>query len=159
MSVIRLFSMFVLSIVVAGCASNADNKPRIYDKKADGRKQFDVALKQAQAADKRLLLNLGANWCGDSQAMYRLLTTNSEIQRVIGERYVLTLVDVNKRRLRDRNRALLERIDNPVERIPVLLIVDQSGKIQNTDPAERLLDSDHQHPDRVLAYLRKWAGK
>jgi hypothetical protein len=27
----------------------------------------------------------------------------------------------------------------------------------NSDPAERLADTAHEHPSVVLAYLRKWA--
>lgn len=158
MALSRFLFVLVMCGLFAGCASVPDNKPRIYDTTANGQAQFDSALKQARTENKRVLLNLGANWCGDSQGMYQLLSTNTEIRTLIQDRYVLTLVDVNKRGLRDRNSSLLKRINNPVTRIPVLLIVDSAGNVLNDDAAERLLDSDHQHPERVLAYLRKWSG-
>jgi hypothetical protein len=58
-----------------------------------------------------------------------------------------------------RNARLVERLGNPLAQgIPVLLILDANGAELNSDPAERLADSDHQHPAMVLAYLRKWAA-
>jgi hypothetical protein len=107
-----------------------------------------------------VLLNLGANWCSDSQAMFRLLSTNAEIQRFISEHYVFDMIDVNKHGLGARNARLVARLGNPIDAgIPVLLVLDENGAVLNNNPAERLADSDHAHPTVVLAYLRKWAGQ
>jgi hypothetical protein len=88
-----------------------------------------------------------------------VLSTNREIQGFISDNYVFDMIDVNQRGLHARNTRLLERIGNPIANgIPVLLILDENGTVLNTDPGERLRDSDHEHPLMVLAYLRKWAG-
>ena len=50
-----------------------------------------------------------------------------------------------------RNTALVSRLGDPLGRgIPVLLVLAPSGTLLNTDPAERLADSGHQHPSKVL---------
>ena len=145
--------------VLLGCKSSSEFQPQIYDTKADGEKQFADALRQAKADRKRVLLDLGANWCSDSQAMFRVLSTNREIQQFISDHYVFDMIDVNQRGLHSRNTRLLERLGNPIANgIPVLLILDENGTVLNSDPDERLRDSDHEHPLLVLAYLRKWAG-
>lgn len=144
----------------AGCASRSpnDGATEIYNSRADGEEQLAATLAEARRMNKRVLLNLGANWCGDSQAMFRLFNTNTEIARTIEGNYIFEMIDVNQRGLGARNRALVERLGEPLNRgIPVLLILDARGKVLNGDPAERLADSDHMHPGVVLAYLRKWA--
>jgi thiol:disulfide interchange protein len=154
-----LLSLAIAIVSLFGCTSPGDSNPQIYDTHADGEKQLAEALQQAKAEHKRVLLDLGANWCGDSQAMFRVLSTNREIQSFISENYVFDLIDVNQHGLHSRNTRLLERLGNPTANgIPVLLILDENGRVLNPDSDERLRDSDHQHPLLVLAYLRKWAG-
>jgi len=142
-----------------GCTSWEDTTPEIYDPRADGEQLLAEALQMAKAEQKRVLLSLGANWCSDSQAMFELFHTHTPIRRLIQEKYIFTMIDVNKRGWRERNRKIVERYGNPITAgIPVLLILDAEGKLLNEDPGERLADSDHHHPTVVLAYLRKWAG-
>ena len=156
--------------LLAGCATQPNPAPQtppakaahpeIYDPRADGEQQLAVALTQAQWEGKRVLLNLGASWCRDSQAMYRLLRDNAQIARELSRHYVLVLVDVNRRGGLPRNAGLVARFGDPLAQgIPVLLVLAPDGTLLNTDPPERLADSDHEQPIEVLAYLRKWARK
>ena len=156
--IICLPALIAFTSLFTGCASWRDTNPKIYDTRASGEQQLAESLRRAQTERKRVLLSLGANWCSDSQAMFRLFNTNAEIQHLISERYVFGMIDVNQRGLRARNAALLARLGIPVTtRIPVLLVLDEQGVLLNTDPGEHLADSDHAHPSVVLAYLRKWA--
>ena len=41
-----------------------------------------------------MLLNLGANWCSDSQGMFRLFEDDPAIARELREHYALVMVDV-----------------------------------------------------------------
>jgi thiol:disulfide interchange protein len=142
----------------SGCVSLQDSNPEIYDTHAEGEQLLAEALQTARAENKRVLLDMGANWCSDSQGMFQLLTTNTPIRRMIQDNYVFTMVDVNKNGFKARNEKLVERLGNPISNgIPALLVLDASGKVLNTDPDERLTDSDHDRPAIVLAYLRKWA--
>jgi thiol-disulfide isomerase/thioredoxin len=146
-------------LIATGCTRlSREEVPQIYDTRADGEQQLAATLAEAKRTNKRVLLDLGANWCSDSQAMFRLFNTNAEVARVIEENYVFEMIDVNQRGLGARNARLVERLGNPLSQgIPVLLILDANGAVLNSDPSERLADSDHQHPAMVLAYLRKWA--
>jgi len=150
---------FAFALLFGGCASWHDTNPEIYDPRADGEQQLAASLRQAEAEHKRVLLNLGANWCEDSQAMFRLFSTNTEIQRFISEHYVFEMIDVNQRGVGARNARIVARYGNPIAAgIPVLLILDAKGTVLNGDPSERPADSDHAHPAMILAYLQKWAG-
>lgn len=139
-------------------ASERQALPQIYDPHADGQQQLAAAVARAAREQKRVLLDLGANWCSDSQQMFRLLRDDPEIRRAVERHYVLVLVDVNERGALPRNPQLVAQMGHPLGRgIPVLLILDSTGKLLNRDAEERLDDSDHEHPDKVLSYLRKWA--
>ena len=148
-------------LIATGCGTTRSwfGNMEIYDPKADGERQLAAALTQAKRDGKRVLLSLGANWCSDSQAMFRLLQTDPAIQRELAAHYVLAMVDADQQGEPARNTNTLARFGEPLARgIPVLLVLTPDGKLLNDDATERLADSDHAHPERVLAYLRKWAA-
>ena len=136
-----------------------DGQPQIYDSRADGEAQLAAALAQAKRENKRVLLDLGASWCRDCQAMYRLLHGDRKILRELERHYVLVLVDVGGKGSAPRNASVVARFGDPLNRgIPVLLVLAPDGTLLNTDSAERLADTDHGEPAKVLAYLSKWSG-
>ena len=71
----------------------------------------------------------------------------------------MTMVDVGPKK--DwRNLDLVNRYHATIEQgIPVLVVLDETGNVLNDSREERLLDSDHQHPERVLGFLRKHAPR
>jgi thiol:disulfide interchange protein len=150
----------LLPCAPTGCAT-AHNKTadQIYDPSADGEQQLRIALARAQKEHKHVLLNLGANWCSDSQALYRLLREDPAIRGELRQHFILVMVDVNQKDGPLRNHDMVERLGNPLTRgIPVLLVLDTDGKLLNHDAAERLTDDAHKRPAEVLAYLRKWGA-
>lgn len=156
----------VVFLILAGCSTsrslssqiNVETEPDIYNTQSDGETQLAVALAKAGRERKRVLLNLGANWCSDSHGMHRLLHDDLSISDELARHYVIAMVDVNERDETPRNVELLSRFENPLERgIPVLLVLSADGMLLNSEPAERLADIDHENPNKVLNYLRKWA--
>jgi thiol:disulfide interchange protein len=154
-------SLGLLLLLSPGCTTSHKTpatRPQIYDPRADGEQQLRAALATARKQHKRVLLNLGANWCGDSQAMFRLLNSDPAVRDEIRHHFVLAMVDVNQKDGPPRNQAMVQRFSNPLARgIPVLLILDAQGTLLNRDPNERLADNAHKQPADVLDYLRKWA--
>ena len=164
----RFVQISALSMLLAasGCARWQTSEmrrtffgnPEIYREHSVGVDQIDAGVETARREQKRVLLSLGANWCSDSQKMFRLLRTDRRLQRELENHFVLVMVDVNDRNGPRRNAIVLERYPNALDRgIPALLVLDASGHWLNVDSAERLDDSAHRHPAEVLVYLEKWS--
>src|SRR5215470_4665136 len=63
----------LLAAICTGCSGvrvGMVYSPLIYDPRADGEEQLRAALAVARKEQKRVLLDLGANWCSDSHATY-----------------------------------------------------------------------------------------
>lgn len=150
-----------MALALTGCVHPSAHQASgvsYYNTSADGEEQIQAALIQAKVEKKRVLLDLGANWCTDSQAMYRLFLGNNEIRTELEKHYVLVLVDVNDHVTPPRNLKVIQRFGNPLNHgIPVLLVLDSDGTLLNKDDSDRLRDDAHSRPDEVLAFLSKWA--
>jgi hypothetical protein len=90
--------------------------------------------------------------------MNRLFRSPAAIARVLRRSYVLLLVDVNRRDGPPRNENIVQRFGEPLASgIPALLVLDGEGRLLNVRSEDRLRDTDHEFPDRVLAFLERWA--
>ena len=57
-----------------------------------------------------------------------------------------------------RNDELVARYHATIQKgIPVLVVLDGSGRLLNDTRQSRLRDSDHKHPERISDFLQKHA--
>ncbi len=145
-----------------GAPEYPNRGPDIYDPTADGTVLINAALQRARAEHKRVLLDFGANWCPWCHLLHQVFTTNPEVARLLGERYVLVMVDVNRRHGTARNAAVNEKYGNPIRLgLPVLVVLDATGRViatQDTGALEKGDGTEADDPAKVLAMLQRWAG-
>lgn len=129
-----------------------------YDEMTDGSVLVADALKRATNEGKNVLLVFGANWCSDCRAMDALFKSNKAIAAELDAHFVVAKIDVGKGPDEFRNGPLVKRFEVAVDTgIPVLVVVDARGRLLTHTKKNRLADTDHQHPERVLDFLKKWA--
>ncbi len=155
--------LLLLPIFLSACQTIEEKKSdgsdarQIYDMQADGERQLTAALHQARNENKHVLLSLGANWCSDSQNTFNVLHRDPNLQRMLSDNFVLTLVDANNRVGFQRNPTIIERYNVDLKRgIPVLLVLASDGTPLSTDPNQLPLDSDHKSPEKLVRYLNNW---
>ena len=129
----------------------------IYDTKADGNKQIADALKKAEPGHKRVLLMFGANWCVWCHRLHATLEHDDTIAKMLREKFEVVLIDVNTRNGIKRNADVNQRYGNPITHgLPVLVVVDASGKQLTTQDTGELESGDKHDPKKVLAFLEHW---
>jgi thiol:disulfide interchange protein len=127
-----------------------------YDEKADGAQQVAQALSDAKAANKRVLLQFGANWCGWCRKLHALFANNRAISAELKANWVVVYVDVNG----DHNKAVDGRYDFPTQfGLPVLVVLAADGKLLKTQNSSELEEGMGHNPEKVLAFLKAWSGK
>ena len=144
------------SAALGADAAAQSSHPTIYDENADGAKQIADALAVAKKENKRVLLQFGANWCGWCHKLHKLFQSDADIAAKLKEAYVVVLIDVNK----GHNGDINEKYGNPTRfGLPVIVILDATGKALTTQDTGKLEEGDHHDPKKVLAFLSEWVGK
>ena len=134
----------------------ASDAAKIYDTKADGFKQIATALASAKKANKRVLLQFGANWCGWCHKLHLLFQVDKHIASELKGNYVVVLIDVNK----EHNKKVDEAYGNPTRLgLPALVVLDANGHQLITKDSGELEEGDHHSPEKVLAFLKQWEAK
>lgn len=154
-------SILLLLVLISACATAPTappyDGPGAFDKTVDAKVQVSRSLSSAQKCGKHVLLIYGANWCADSTQMVALLQSDPEISRILRDSYLVTRIDVGPSGS-GRNGDLVARYHATIKQgIPVLVVLDRSGRLLNDTRQTRLRDSDHKHPDRIATFLQQHA--
>jgi thiol:disulfide interchange protein len=153
---LSLFLSVVAAVFVIGTYARKASRPAIYDQTADGSKQIASALAVAQNEHKRVLLQLGANWCGWCHQLHRMFTSDSAIAAKLKSAYVVAEIDVDKEHNKnvDRNYGYPTRFG-----LPVIVILDAGGTALTTKDTLELEEGSSYDCARVLAFLNEWSTR
>lgn len=160
---LALPGLAVLAALAAAPLLRADPEypgmgPDIYDVHADGSAQIAAALDRAAAEHKRVIVDLGANWCIWCRRLHDTFENDPAVARALGRGFIVVMVDVNTRRGAKRNADVNARYGNPIEHgIPVLVVLDADGRQLTTKDTGELEEGHGHSPAKVAAFLAAWA--
>jgi thiol-disulfide isomerase/thioredoxin len=129
--------------------------PYPYDEKANADNLVAVALAQARAEHKRLLIDLGGNWCPDCRILAGTMAL-PEVQAFVKAHYTVVMVDVGRF---DRNLQIPARygMTKKLEGVPAVLIVDPAtGALVDAGHTEALDDARNMTPQALADWLAQW---
>lgn len=128
--------------------------PLPYDEKANADQQVAVAKARAKAEGKRLLIDLGGNWCPDCRVLAGVFEL-PEIKAFLQKHYVVVMVDVGRF---DKNAQVVRPYNvTSLKGVPALLIVDpKTNKLLNDGHLFALADARSMTPQALADWLAQW---
>jgi thiol-disulfide isomerase/thioredoxin len=126
-----------------------------YDESANADAAVAAAFARAQKSHKRVLIDLGGNWCGDCIVLANFVQL-PEMRRFVAAHYEEVSVDVGRF---NRNLQIPARFGftKRLEGVPTLLIATPDGKLVNGDNVFATADARHMTPQALADYLARYA--
>jgi thiol:disulfide interchange protein len=124
-----------------------------FDPRRDGARDVAAAVAQAQAAGKRVIVDVGGEWCAWCHVMDRFIARHPGVRSRIDDRYVWVKVNWSKE---NRNEALLARWPK-VAGYPHLFVLDGDGTLLHSQDTSRLEAGDDYDEAKFLAFLERWS--
>jgi hypothetical protein len=131
--------------------------PFPYDEQADAPAVVAKAKAQARREHKRLLIDLGGNWCLDCRVLAGIMAL-PEMQPFLNSHFVIVKVDIGRF---DKNGAIAGHygITGRLEGVPAILAVDPvHDRLLNRDKLFALADARHMTPQGLADWLAQWAA-
>jgi thiol:disulfide interchange protein len=127
--------------------------PSVYDEKADAPAAVAAAVGRAAAEHKRVLVDFGANWCGDCLALDRNFH-RPENGALLEADFVLVHADIGRF---DKNTKLAARYGVPLKKgVPALVVLDEKGRVVYAQKKGEFESMRSLDPAAVHAFLVKW---
>jgi len=126
-----------------------------YDESANADTAVDAAFARAKRSGKRVLIDLGGNWCGDCIVLANLMQL-PELKPFLAAHFEIVSVDVGRF---DKNLQIPARfgITGRLEGVPAVIIADADGKFVNAGHITALADARHMTPQAIADWLAQWA--
>lgn len=138
------------SVAVAQAQTRHDK----FDPGRDAAKDVASAIALAKEQGKRVMVDVGGEWCPWCHIMDRFIDANADVTSLVDARYVWVKVNYSKE---NKNEALLSRWPK-VAGYPHLFVLDADGKLLRSQDTSALEAGKSYDKAKFVAFLQKWAG-
>jgi len=155
---------FLASVATAAAApkvsiASLTNLPVVerspYDPNADATAAVDAAFARARKSGKRVLIDVGGNWCPDCIVLANLMQL-AELKPFLAAHFEIVSVDVGRF---DKNLQIPARfgITERLEGVPSVIVAEPDGRFVNRGRIAALADARHMTPQAIADWLALWA--
>ena len=146
------------AVVALACATLAAgvlaaDLPTTFDPARDASRDLANALALAKAQDKRVIVDVGGEWCTWCHILDRFIAANPEVRARIEAHYVWLKINFSPQ---NANEAVLSRWPR-VAGYPHLFVLDASGALVHSQDTGALEDGRSYDKGRFLAFLDRAA--
>lgn len=147
----------LLAVAVLALAPlvNAADLPAKFDPTRDAAKDVAAATAQAKAQSKRVIVDVGGEWCSWCHILDRFIDDNADVKSLVESKYVWVKVNWSPQ---NKNEALLSRWPK-IKGYPHLIVLDAEGKMLQSQNTGELEAEKSYDKAKMLAFLRQYAGK
>jgi thiol-disulfide isomerase/thioredoxin len=127
-----------------------------YDEKADADAVVAAAFARAKKSHKRVMLDLGGNWCPDCIILANVMRLPA-MKDFMAAHYEFAAVDVGRF---DKNLQIPARfgLTKRLEGVPTILVATPDGKLVNGGQVFALSNARDMTPQSLAAYLAEWTN-
>ena len=140
-------------LALAASVANGADLPAKFDPSRDAVADVAYATSLAREQGKRVIVDVGGEWCVWCHVMDRFIAANPEVRALIDAHYVWLKVNFSKE---NENAALLGRWPK-VEGYPHLFILDVRGNVLHSQDTGKLEAGKSYDKRKFIDMLRKWA--
>ena len=145
-------TFLILCFAFLSVAATAQDLPSKFDPQRDAAKDIATATALAKSQGKRVLVDVGGEWCRWCHILDRFLAAQTEIKAVLDSRYVTVKVNWSPE---NKNEAVLSRWPK-IKGYPHLFVLDSDGKLLHSQDTGSLEAGDSYDAAKVLAFLKQF---
>ena len=128
-----------------------------YDESANADAAVNAAFAHAKKSGKRVLIDLGGNWCGDCIVLANLMQL-PEMKSFMAAHFEIVSIDVGRF---DKNLQIPARF-GAIDRlksggVPAIIVAEPDGTFVNRNDISALEDARHMAPQAIADWLVQWA--
>ncbi len=130
--------------------------PYPYDEEADAMAEVDAALMRARESGKRVLIDLGGNWCPWCRILSGVMEL-PEMKPFLDANFEIVAVDISSTSGKiDRNLDVPARFGaNDIDGVPWLIVLESDGTPLHS--SYEVTDQNHEQPQEMADWLASWA--
>ncbi|RPJ61108.1 MAG: thioredoxin family protein [Acidobacteria bacterium] len=123
-----------------------------YDPARNAAADFDQTISQAKQSGKRILLEVGGNWCSWCRALDRFIHDNPAVATALRDHYIIMKVNMSEE---NRNQEFLGRFPE-IKGYPHIFVLDADGNVLHSQDTGALEERKSYSEKAFLDFLNRW---
>ncbi len=152
-----LFLALLLTPLAMPAQQAPSTKPavpfRVYDPGRDAGRDIQDAVSQAKTTHKRVLIEVGGNWCIWCRYFEDFFATHPEIREYRDANYVVVRVNFSEE---NKNEAVLSQYGK-IPGYPHIFVLDSDAKLLHSQDTSELEQGRGYSEAAMKKFLEKWA--
>ena len=124
-----------------------------FDPNRDAAKDIQIALQKARDTGKRVLLDVGGEWCIWCHRLDTLFASNPDLDEYLHSNFVVVKVNYSSE---NKNAIVLSRFPK-IPGYPHLFVLDADGTLLCSKDTGELESGKKHDRKKVYAFLKEWA--
>jgi thioredoxin-related protein len=124
-----------------------------YDPKRKAAQDVDDAIKEAQRTHRRILLEVGGDWCSWCHTLDGFFDAHPDLLQLRDKNFVTVKINFSEE---NENKDVLSRYGS-IESFPHLLVLDADGKLLLSKETGALESGKSYNLEKLTAFLKEWA--
>lgn len=157
----RLFLiLLVIALSAGGAAAQDDATARSpyspvtrFDPARNAAADIDAAIAEAGRTGKRVLLDVGGDWCIWCKRLDSLIARETGLREFLEAHYVEVKINYSRE---NKNEEVLSRYPK-IKGYPHLFVLDADGSLLHSQETGELEKGKGHDPEKVRAFLETWA--
>ncbi|MEP6848096.1 MAG: thioredoxin family protein [Acidobacteriota bacterium] len=127
-----------------------------FDPQRNAKADVDAAVITAKASNKRIILDIGGEWCIWCVYMDKFFYQHPELAKVRDDNFVWVKINFSPE---NENKEFLATFPDPPKGYPHLYVSDQDGKLLYSKDTSELEEPHAYSLTRFTAFLEEWSPK
>ena len=124
-----------------------------YDPNRDAAEDVQDAIKEAQHTNRRILLEVGGEWCSWCHTLDRFFEAHPDLLLLRDKNFVTVKINFSQE---NENKEVLSRY-GAISGYPHIFVLDSDGKLLQSQGTGVLESGKSYDLERLTAFLTKWA--
>ena len=124
-----------------------------FDPTRDAAQDLQQAIDQAKSSGKRVLVDVGGNWCGWCREMERFIEAHQDLKALRDKYFVTVRVNWSEE---NKNEAVLSKYPR-IPGYPHFFVLDSDGRLLQSQDTSKVEDGQSSYDlAKFTAFFQKW---
>jgi thioredoxin-related protein len=126
-----------------------------FDPERDPFKDLQETIAEAQRTSKRIILDVGGEWCIWCHRIDAFMEKNAEIKELLDKNFIIMKVNFSKE---NKNEKFLSQYPD-IKGYPHFFILDKNGNLLHSQNTGDLEEDKSYSKKKFLKFLKRWSAK